>query len=143
MKHARFVWEFQTIFSRARIEAGLQAISNSSPSAYDPPIELSVPFAHGPSAVAYGSALETSFCFCQAATLARDTLLRVRSDASSKQAYLHMLFLHIFAALSTTTVMLDSTELYFSSAGKAVADHHRAIVQFVRVRERGRITQRI
>ncbi|RXG86758.1 hypothetical protein EAS62_37010 [Bradyrhizobium zhanjiangense] len=45
--------------------------------------------------------------------------------------------------LSTTTVMLGSTEFYFSSAGKAVADHHRAIVQFVQVRERGRITQRI
>lgn len=51
--------------------------------------------------------------------------------------------LHIFAALSTTTVLLGSTAFFFNGVGKASADHHRAIVHF-QVRERGRhITQRI
>ncbi|WP_283817705.1 hypothetical protein [Bradyrhizobium liaoningense] len=43
-----------------------------------------------------------------------------------------------------TTVMLGSTAFFFSRMGKAAADHHRTIVQFVHVREGGRrITRRI
>lgn len=49
-----------------------------------------------------------------------------------------MLALHIFAALSVTTVLLGSTAFFFNGVGKASAEHHRAIVQFVQIRERGR-----
>ncbi|MCJ9699994.1 hypothetical protein [Bradyrhizobium sp. SHOUNA76] len=55
-----------------------------------------------------------------------------------------MFSLHIFEALSRTAGMLGSSAFFFSSIGKATADHPRAIVQFVPVRECGRrITQRI
>ncbi|MBR0830479.1 hypothetical protein JQ596_33725 [Bradyrhizobium manausense] len=55
-----------------------------------------------------------------------------------------MLSLHIFEAMSMTTVMLGGTAFFFSSTGKAAADHHRAVAQFVQVREGGRrITRRI
>jgi hypothetical protein len=56
----------------------------------------------------------------------------------------HMFSLHVFEALSRTAGMLSSSAFFFSSVGKATADHPRAIVQFVPVRECGRcITQGI
>ncbi|MCK1478292.1 hypothetical protein IVB27_26700 [Bradyrhizobium sp. 197] len=55
-----------------------------------------------------------------------------------------MFSLHVFEALSRTAGMLSSSAFFFSSVGKATADHPRAIVQFVPVRECGRcITQGI
>lgn len=56
----------------------------------------------------------------------------------------HVFCLHLFEALSMTAGMLSSSAFFFSSIGKATADHPRAIVQFVPVRECGRrIIQRI
>lgn len=37
-----------------------------------------------------------------------------------------------------TTVVLGGTALFFDGVGKASAGHHRAIVQFAQIRERGR-----
>ncbi|WP_461627534.1 hypothetical protein [Bradyrhizobium sp. 25ACV] len=55
-----------------------------------------------------------------------------------------MFGLRIFEALSMTAGMLSSSAFFFSSIGKATADHPRAIVQLAPVRECGRrITQRI
>lgn len=80
MRRARFVWESETIFGRAQVEVDLQAISNSSLSACDPSIELSVRFAND--SVAHGPTLKDYLSFLSG----RDRLLRARSDASSRQA---------------------------------------------------------
>lgn len=82
MRRARFVWESETIFGRAQVEADLQAISSSSPSACDPSIALGVRFADNPPALAHGPAPKLYPWFLSG----RDRLLRARSDAGSRQA---------------------------------------------------------
>ncbi|SPP97612.1 protein of unknown function [Bradyrhizobium vignae] len=80
LRRVRFVWESETIFGRAQIEADLQAISRSFLSACDPSIARRVPFANDP--VAHGPAPKDNLSFLSG----RDLLLRARSDASSRQA---------------------------------------------------------
>lgn len=115
---------FVAMFTRAR------AISNSSPSICDLSIQPSLRFAN--MAAVRRATVHTTSARELGATLAPNRLER------------HVFPLHIFEALSRTVGMLSSSAFFFSSIGKATADHPRAIVQFVPVRECGRrITQRI
>lgn len=69
---------------------------------------------------------------------------KLGATSAPNRAERHMFCLHIFEAMSRTAGMLSSSAFFFSSVGKATADHPRAIVQFVPVRECGRrIIQRI
>lgn len=107
---------FVAMFTRAR------EISNSSPSIFDFSIQPSLRFAN---MAAVGRAtVHTTFARKLGAALALNRLER-------------------HEALSRTIGMLSSSASFFS-IGKTTADHSRAIVQFVPVRECGRrITQRI
>lgn len=112
---------FVAMLGRAR------AISNSSPSTCDRSIEPSLRFAN--IAAVRRATVHTASARELGAALAPNRLERC---------------LHIFEALSMTAGMLSSPAFFFSSVGKATADHPRAIVQFVPVRECGRrTTQRI
>ena len=115
---------FVAMLGRAR------AVSNSSPSICDPSIQPSLRFANM-AAVGRATVFTTS-ARGPGATLASSRVER------------HVFSLHIFEALSRTVGILGSLAFFFSNIGKATADHPRAIVQFVPVRECGRrITPRI
>lgn len=108
---------FVAMFTRAR------EISNSSPSIFDFSIQPSLRFAN--MAAVGRSTVHTTFARKLGAALALNRPER-------------------HEALSRTIGMLSSSASFFSSIGKATADHPRAIVQFVPVRECGRrIIQRI
>lgn len=107
-----------------------RASSNSSPSICDLPILPSLRFAN---MAAVGRA-----------TVHTTSARELGSALAPNRLEPHVFCLHIFEALSMTAGMLSSSAFFFSSIGKATADHSRAIVQFAPVRECGRrITQRI
>lgn len=106
---------FVAMFTRAR------EISNSPPPIFDFSIQPSLRFAN--MAAVRRATVHTTFARKLGAALVQ---------------------LERHEALSRTIGMLSSSASFFSSIGKATADHPRAIVQFVPVRECGRrITQRI
>lgn len=109
---------------------GAPAVSNSSQSICDPSIRPSLRFAN--MAAVRRATVRTTSARELGATLAPSRVER------------HVFSLHIFETLGRTLGILSSPAFFFSSIGKTTADHPRAIVQFVPVRECGRrITQRI